>query len=80
MGMWTLDNIDREAISPGREKAPATASQMMICVRPTAPTPIIFPASSCFAVTEESRTSRMRELFSSMMERMTANPYTSTFT
>ncbi len=45
-----------------------------ICVSPTAPTPRIFPASNSFAVTDDSSTSRMRVLFSSITERMTAIP------
>ena len=53
--------------------APAT-TQMAICVRPTAPTPISLPASMSLGLAMASITSKMREVFSWMMERATFRP------
>src|SRR5580692_8316517 len=54
---------------------PAIASQNPICVRPTLPVPRIFPAMSSCALAAHINTSVMRELFSSMTERITITPY-----
>ena len=72
--MCTFDRYAFAATIPGVEKRAPIASQIKICVKPTAPTPRILPASNSFAVTEESSTSRMREFFSSMIERITDIP------
>ena len=59
---------DRPAIS-----AP-TSTQIAICVSPTAPTPISLPASMSLGLAIASITSKMREVFSWMMERATFMP------
>ncbi len=52
----------------------AVVSQIRICVRPTAPTPRILPASICSDVIVASSTSKTREDFSSMIDRATFMP------
>ena len=59
----------------GDEKAMLIRIQIAIWVNPTAPTPIILPPIRSRGVTQESMTSMMRELFSSITERITAMPY-----
>jgi len=53
----------------------AETIQIATCVRPTAPTPRILPAIISSGRTAASITSKMREVFSSMMERATFMPY-----
>ena len=53
--------------------APAI-SQIPICVKPTAPTPISLPASMSVGLAIASITSKMRDVFSWMIDRATFIP------
>ena len=52
----------------------ATMIQMPTCVMPIAPTPMTLPAIISLGLTVARRTSKMREVFSSMTERATFMP------
>ena len=62
------------AIRPEEPRIAPAAIQMPTWVRPTEPTPMILPAISSSGRMVASRTSKMREVFSSMMERATFIP------
>ena len=62
-----------EATEPAERSRPAV-SQMATWERPTEPTPRILPAIISSGRMVASMTSKMREVFSSMMERATFMP------
>ena len=62
---WTANSpVSSAAANGGAMRSRAGDSQMAICVRPTAPTPISLPASISLGLTVASITSKMREVFS----------------
>ena len=62
----------RRAGAPTEKITVAETIQIANCVRPTAPTPRIFPSMSSYGRMDERTTSTMREVFSSNTDLMTA--------
>ena len=63
-----------EAAAFSAETPTATPVHTATCVSPAAPIPRIFPTIICSALTEDRRTSTIREAFSSITPRITATP------
>ena len=57
---------------------PSSTAQMMIWVKPTKATPMILPSMSSIGLHEETMTSTMRLVFSSITPFMIIAPYIST--
>jgi len=64
------------AATPQMLPRKAHAAQTTIWVRATRPIPVTLPTMNCVGVMDASKTSMMRELFSSMTPRMMAVPQT----